>query len=95
MERGDRRLHDVGAATAQRQGAVEHRLAGGDLRRVPECPVLVGEQDEIAIAEARLAARVEQQHDRQQAVHLGLVGHQLGERAPEPHGLGRQLAAAA
>ena len=35
-----------------------------------------------------------QQHQRQQAVHLGLVGHQLGERPPEPERLGRQVAAA-
>jgi hypothetical protein len=35
------------------------------------------------------------QHDRQQPVHLGLVGHQLGKRAPEPDRLGREVAAAA
>jgi hypothetical protein len=35
------------------------------------------------------------QHQRQQSVHLGLVGHQLGERAPEPDRLGREVSAAA
>jgi len=35
-----------------------------------------------------------QQHHRQQAVRLRLVGHQPGERPPEPERLGRQLVAA-
>ena len=91
----DRRLHDVGAAAAQGEGPVEHRPPLGDLAGVPERAVLVGEQHQLAVAEARLAAGVVQQHHRQQAVHLGLVGHQLGERPPEPERLGRQLAAAA
>ena len=77
----------------QRERAVERRPSVGDLRGVPERAVLVGEQHQLAIAEPRLAAGVEQQHHRQQAVHLRLVGHQLGERPPEPDRLGRQLAA--
>jgi hypothetical protein len=36
-----------------------------------------------------------QQHQREQPVHLGLVGHQLGERAAEPDRLGGEVAAAA
>ena len=36
-----------------------------------------------------------QQHQREQAVHLGLVGHQLGERAAEPQRLGASSVAAA
>jgi len=39
----DRRLHDVVAASAQGQGSIEHRPPVGDLRRVPERAVLVGE----------------------------------------------------
>ena len=35
-------------------------------------------------AEPRVAAGVVQQHHRQQAVRLRLVGHQLGQRAAEP-----------
>ena len=77
----------------QRQGAVEHRPPGGDLRGVPQRAVLVGEQHEIAVTEARGAAGVVQQHHRQQGVHLGLVGHQLGERPAEPDRLGGQLVA--
>ena len=36
-----------------------------------------------------------QQHHGQEAVRLRLIGHQLGERAPEPQRLGRKVAAAA
>ena len=60
----DRRLQDVRAATAQRQRAVEHGSAFRDLRRVPERPVLVGEQHERAVGEARLTPGVVQQHER-------------------------------
>ena len=93
MEGGDRRLHDVDAATVQRKSALEHGLPGGDLRRIPERAVLLVEQDELAVPEARLAPGVVQQHHRQQPVHLGLVGHQLGECAAEPEGLGGQVSA--
>src|SRR2546430_12220857 len=43
----------------------------------------------------RVASRVVQQHHRQQPVRLGLVGHQLDERASEPQRLGREVASAA
>jgi hypothetical protein len=95
MQGRDRRLHDVRTASAQGEGPVERRPSGGDLRRVPERAVLLGERDQVAAPKPRLAAGVAQQHHhRQQAVHLRLVGHQLGERPPEPERLGRQLAAA-
>jgi hypothetical protein len=54
--------------------------------------VLVGQQHQLAPADARVAAGVVQQHQRQQAVDLRLVCHQLGERAPECRRLRRQLA---
>ena len=95
MQRRDRGLQDVRPAAAQGERTVEHRLALGDLRPVPERAVLVGEQHELAVAEARLAAGVVQQHQREQGLHLGLVGHQLGERAAEPDRLAGQVAAAA
>jgi hypothetical protein len=63
----------------------------GDLAGVPERAVLVGEQDEVAVLEARFASGVVQEHHREQSVDLGLVRHQLGERPPEPEGLGRQV----
>ena len=42
---------------------------------------------------ARVAARVVQQHQREQAAHLGLVGHQLGQQRGQPDRLVAQLAA--
>ena len=42
---------------------------------------------------ARGAARVVQQHQRQQAGDLGVVGHQTVQQPPQPDRLGAQLAA--
>ena len=53
------------------------------------------EQDEVAVAEPRLAAGVVQQHHRQQAAYLGVVREQLGQRAAQPARLRRELVAAA
>ena len=73
----------------QSQGPVEHRPPVGDLRGVPERAVLVGEQDQVAVPKPCLAAGVVQQHQRQQAVHLRLVGR-AGERPPGAAAPGRQ-----
>jgi len=75
------RLHDVGATTVQRKGRSRHVAALVDLCSVPTTSVLVGEEHEVAVPDARFAAGVEQQHHREQAVHLRLVGHQLGRVA--------------
>jgi hypothetical protein len=91
----DRRLHDVGAAAAERQRAVEDRPALRDLLDVPERAILVAEEDDGVVGEARLAPRVVDQHQGQQPLHLRLVGHQPGERAAEPDRLAGELAAAA
>ena len=65
-----------------------------DLGGVPARAVLIGEQHELAVrVEPRVAARVVQDHQRQQATHLGLVGHQLGEQAGQPDRLVAQLTA--
>ena len=67
-----------------------HRI--GDLRVIPQRAVLVGEQDHVtALAQARRTARVQQHHHGQQPMRLGLVGHQLGERAAERDRLGGQI----
>ena len=95
MERRDRRLDDVRAAALQREGPVERLAPARDLRGVPARPVLVGEQHELVAVEPGRAARVVEQHQRQEPVHLGLVRHQLGERRAEPERLGRQVDAAA
>ena len=81
---GDRRLQPV-AAGRRRRG---ERAALLDLAGVPQRAVLVGEQDEPPLGvDARVAARVVEQHQRQQAARLGPAGHQLdaaGGRAGSP-----------
>ena len=90
----DRRLELVGPGPAERLGALEHAEALVDRARVPERAVLVGEQDELAVgADARVAARVLQQHQRQQPERLGLVGHQHAEELREPDRLAAEVAA--
>ena len=95
VERRDRRLHDVRSAPDEREGPIQRRPAVGDLLGVHERAVLVGEQHQLAVPEPGLAAGVEQQHQRQQTVHLGFVGHELGERPTQLQRLGREVAAAA
>jgi hypothetical protein len=43
--------------------------------------------------DARCATRVVQQHERQEAPHLGVIGHQLAQQQPEADRLCAQLAA--
>ena len=71
------------------------RAPPGELGGVPARPVLVCEQHELAVLKPGLAARVVEQHQRLESVHLGLVRHQLGERRPKPERFGRQVDAAA
>ena len=60
---------------------------------VPERAVLVLEQHEVAVRRgARRAARLVQQHQREQAHRLGL-GQQLDEQAPEADRLAREVGA--
>jgi hypothetical protein len=54
--------------------------------------LLVGEQHQLTVAKPRLEASVVQQHQRQQSMHLGLIGHQLGQRSAESQGFGGELA---
>ena len=93
MQRGDRRLQHVGAAPAQRKRAVERRAPRLDLPAVPQRPVLLGEQHQLAAAHARRAARVVQEHQRQQPTDLRLVGHQLVQRASQADRLAGELPA--
>ena len=95
MQTRDRRLHDVRTTAAQRQRSVQHDAAVGDLRLIPERAVLVGEHDDLVVAEAGVPPCVEQQHHGQQSVHLRLVGHELDERPAEQERLRREFAPAA
>ena len=61
---------------------------------VPARAVLVGQRDVAPVAaDAGVAARVVDEHQRQQAGGLGVVGHQLREQAPEADRLRAQLVA--
>ncbi len=91
---GDRRLELVEPGAAERLGALEHPQALVDLARIPEVAVLVGEQHELTVGrEARVAAGVLQQHQRQQPERLGLVGHQHAEQLREPDRLAAEVTA--
>ena len=61
---------------------------------VPESAVLVLEQDDLAVvSDARGAPRILEQHEREQAEDLGLVGHEHGEELREPDRLVAQVGA--
>jgi hypothetical protein len=83
VERDDRR-----AGTA-RELAVERR----DL--LPVLLVVGVQRRERCVQHVLVAARVAHEHQREQAVDLRLVGHQLGQRASEPDRLRGELPAAA
>ena len=94
VQGGDRRLQLVGPGPPQPQRAVEQAQALGDRVRVPARAVLVGRGRRLARrAGAGRPPRVVQQHQRQQAEHLGVVGHQRGEQPAEADRLGAQLGA--
>ena len=93
VQPSDLGLQEVGPVAAQTPGALERGATGLDLGAVPQCAILLGEQHELAVAQSRIAARVVQEHQRQQAEHLGLVRHQLAERDAQPDRLRRELAA--
>jgi len=63
-----------------------------DQRAIPARAVLVRQPDELSIwTRARRAPRLAQEHEREQALRLGLVGHQLDQQATEPDRLGREV----
>ena len=63
-----------------------------DEQPVPRDAVLIGEQHRFTVrAHARSQARRLQLHERHQRVHLGLLGCERGQDAPEPHGVVAEL----
>ena len=95
VQRGDRRLQDVRTGAAEGDGAIENDPARRDLLAIPARAVLLCEEHQLAVDPTSIAASVVQQHQSHQAVRLGLVGHQLGERTTEPDGFGGELTPAA
>ena len=82
-----------GPRPAQSLGLGGSREAGLDPAPVPERAVLVGQKHDLAAAPPGVAARVVQQHQGEEAVNLGLVGHELRQRDPEPDRLPGQVGA--
>ena len=83
-----------GTGPAGRQRALDERPALGDPAGVPARPVLVVEQDELPVRpDPRLPASVVEEHQRQQAHDLGLVGEQRPHDPRQADRLARELAA--
>ena len=94
MQGRDCGLENVGAPPAERERAIERRSPLRNLIEVPQRSILIPKEDQRAVGEPGVPPSIVDQHQRQQAVYLGLVGHQLGERAPKPDRLSRELSAA-
>ena len=94
VHRGDRRLQLVRAGAAPSERLLDQRRALGDLRVVPAGAVLVGQEHEVAaVVDTGVPAGVVQEHQREQSVDLGLVGHQRPQHPAQADGLVAQLAA--
>ena len=90
MDGRDRRLQHVGAGRTGAQRALDQAEALGDLLAVPQAPVLVVEQHDLAVlVDARLAPRIVQQHEGEEPGRLGLVGHEPPRQPGESDRLAR------
>jgi hypothetical protein len=82
---GDRGLHLKRAHRERRQRVADERHALGDGAAVPEAAVLLGERDERAVGRRPgRAARVGEQHQREQAGDLAVSRQPLAQLAGEP-----------
>ena len=85
----------AGKAPARRRAIARSRAVRPlpDPPRVPQRAVLVVERHVAAVAvDARAAPRVMQQHQREQAEHLRVVGHQGRQQPGQPDRLAAELA---
>src|SRR5439155_120506 len=70
---GNGRLQRVGTEAARWRSAFGERDALGDLVAVPQGAILLLQQDQVSVArDSRSAARLVQQHQRQQTHHFGI-----------------------
>ena len=93
MDGGDRRLELVRPDAPLAERALHELLSLRDPGGVPAAAILVLEPHERAVrALAGRPAGVRQQHQREQADRLGLVGQQLRDDPRQPDRLGAQLA---
>src|ERR1700744_1300235 len=94
VDGGDRGLELVGAGAVAAQAGPDQVVAFGDQGPVPAVAVLVGQADQGAVGGgAGRAPGLGEQEQGQQAEHLGLVGHQLGQQGGQPERFGAQLGA--
>ena len=90
----DRRLDLVWAGRLRRRHRRTSAWPSAMRRAIPEAPVLIGEQDEVAVrGRARGASRLDEQHQREQPHDLRFVGHQLREEPSEADGFRAQILA--
>ena len=96
MQRGDRGLHRIGFRPARHPQRLFHQLqAFGDLRTIPQRAILLFQQHDVAACGlAPGAARVVQQHQRQQSLDLAALRHQRVEQAAKPDRFAREIRAA-
>ena len=84
----------VGAGAVAAQAAPDELVPLGDQLPVPQRAVLVGQRHQLAgRAHAGRSARLGEQQQREQPEHLGLVGHQVGERPRQPDRLRGEVGA--
>ncbi len=94
MQRGDGRLDLVRPGAAPADGPLHDPGSFVDLLPVPPAPVLILEEHQLASSrDPGVPPGVLEQHQREQAEGLGLVGHQQSQDPAEPDGLGAQLPA--
>ena len=90
----DRRLDLIATRLSEPQRPVQYANPFLDLSPVPARAVLVGQQDQLPLrAGTRGAARVVEQHQREQPERLGLGGHQRRQQLAQPQRLRAQLGA--
>ncbi|KUO15622.1 hypothetical protein AQJ91_40640 [Streptomyces dysideae] len=74
------------------QTTADQRLPLGDQVAVPAPPVLPGQRNQHTVFVLPCGpARLDEEHQREQAGHLGLVRHELGQEPAEAYGFGAQV----
>ncbi len=68
-------------------------MALGDQRAVPAAAVLLVQRDQLAAGDPRRTPRLGEQHQREQAGDLGLVGQQRSQDPAQPDRLGGEVLA--
>ena len=81
----------VGSGTVPAQAGSDDGVAFGDQLGVPSGAVLVRQWHERSAGDPRGTTGVGQGHQREQALHLGLVRHQRCKDPCEPDRLGAQI----